>query len=121
MKKVYYFMACTESLLTSNVVLYYLRVGRSVRDSKALRWLHTFASGNSNVFFSLANDESSTFISNVRQSLMPIHAQCGHLFFMGLRQVTISAPALVSILKRTPLALLNSQAVTSSNVTPVCR
>ncbi len=97
----HYDFAFCDGTLTPNVVWFIVKVGTSLRDRAALRFLRGITSASSRFFFTLHSLEVANFKSAVAASF-------GYSSTLLLRQRVVSITWLVAFLRRTPACLLNS-------------
>lgn len=103
MKRLYDFIFCPGTL-RPDIVFYTLTAGKSERDRRALAWLQTFVSHNTDFFLSLHTAASAEFIYNCKKSLFPGYCDT----MCPARTAIISISQIVSFLKKYPAQLLNS-------------
>lgn len=117
MKKVFDFVFCDDELDTS-VVFYSVKVGTSVSEQSAWRFVLKQASNN-NFFVKVHSADTQLFIEKCAQMLFPLVPLSRALQMM--RREFIEVKALASFLRKYPAALLNSRKIGSSfsNVTQV--
>lgn len=107
MKQVHYFLACS-GVLTPQVVLYLVMVGKSEREQKAHSWLVRHCSNDNRFFYHLACKEVAEFLDRVRCSWS--RKETLHLHgWIAWRSRRISPCELRHLLKTQPLELLNSE------------
>lgn len=114
MKRIFNLMYC-DGLLTTQVVHYYVFVGKSKREQKACAAITKMAAGTNNLYFAVNDATGARFMEMIRESLKQ-KLPDGSFAFSTMRCFPISVTAMWKMLRELPLPLLNSTKILTRSV-----